>query len=390
MKMSKNFKQYNTEWAKLGYPKKPWYIKDCGCGEVAIANVIVETDAHKSDTPKTIQPWCKQFAAPNGDGTYWSAPPTMMKHYGMTEVMEHQTMKPLWKELAKGGRVAIYLMSNRKAGNKGIKWTGSKHFICSTDYKYDKKTGKHWVYVKDSNSTSKSRNGWVSYEDNLRNAVFKVWSGKLPPKAQPAPKKTIDEIAKEVLDGKWGNGEDRVEKLKAAGYDPETVQKKVNELMASKSEKPKELTNREKLAKCADEYAYTTNSSKAKYPSGSPKAAYKKALYKVYPNLKKLSSPAAKGASCDVFVGTCVRSAGIDKDFPRGLSPSYLSKSKKFKRISKSNVKKGDIIVTPKHICIAWTDGKVKEASNGDFWPKTTKALKSRLNASGAKVYRAK
>lgn len=179
MKMSKNFKQYNTEWAKLGYPKKPWYIKDCGCGEVAIANSITEMVDYASETPKTIQPWCKQYAAPNGDGTYWSAPPIMMAHYGMTECQEHQTMAPLWKELAKGNRVAIYLMSNRLAGSKGIKWTGSKHFICSTDYKYDKKTGKHWVYVKDSNSTSKDRNGWLSYEDNLRNAVFKVWSGKL-------------------------------------------------------------------------------------------------------------------------------------------------------------------------------------------------------------------
>lgn len=179
MTMSKNFKQYNTEWAKLGYPKKPWYIKDRGCGEVAIANCITEMVEYASETPKTIQPWCKQFAAPNGDGTYWSAPPTMMAHYGMTECQEHQTMNPLWKELAKGNRVAIYLMSNRKAGSKGIKWTGSKHFICSTNYRYDEKTGKHWVYVKDSNSTSESRNGWVTYEDNLRNAVYKVWSGKL-------------------------------------------------------------------------------------------------------------------------------------------------------------------------------------------------------------------
>lgn len=179
MKMSKNFKQYNTEWAKLGYPKKPWYIKDCGCGEVAIANCITEMVDYASETPKTIQPWCKQFAAPNGDGTYWSAPPTMMAHYGMTECQEHQTMAPLWKELAKGNRVAIYLMSNRLAGSKKIKWTGSKHFICSTNYRYDEKTGKHWVYVKDSNSTSESRNGWVTYEDNLRNAVYKVWSGKL-------------------------------------------------------------------------------------------------------------------------------------------------------------------------------------------------------------------
>lgn len=182
--MSKNFKQYNTEWAKLGYPKAPWYIKDCGCGEVAIANCITEMIDYADETPKTIQPYCKQYAAPNGDGTYWSAPPIMMAHYGMVEVQEHQTMAPLWKELAKGGRVAIYLMSNRVAGSKQIKWTGSKHFICSTNYKYE--NGKHWVYVKDSNSTSASRNGWISYEENMANAVFKVWSGKLIPLYYPS------------------------------------------------------------------------------------------------------------------------------------------------------------------------------------------------------------
>ena len=158
---------------------------------------------------------------------------------------------------------------------------------------------------------------------------------------------------------------------------------------APKASAPKKLTNREKLAKCAYDFAYTTNTKKAVYPGGSPKAVYSKAIDKVYGKNRKWSTPAKKGASCDVFVGTCVRSAGIDKHFPRGLSPSYLAKSPKFKRISKSDVKSGDIIVTPRHICIAY-GGKIKEASYGDFYPKTTNTLKARLNASGAKVYRAK
>lgn len=180
MRMNKtNFKQYDTRWAKLGYPKKPYYIKGCGCGEVAIANVIIEMDKYKSQTPKTIQPYCKQFAAPNGNGTYFSGIPTMMKHYGLTEVKEHSTMNQLWKELAKGNRVAIYLMGNRKGGSKGVKWSGSAHFVSSVGYRYDSKTKKHMVYVKDSNSTSSSRNYWISYEDNMRGDVSRVWSGKL-------------------------------------------------------------------------------------------------------------------------------------------------------------------------------------------------------------------
>ena len=44
-------------------------------------------------------------------------------------------------------------------------------------------------------------------------------------------KKSIDVIAKEVVEGKWGNGITRKNKLKAAGYDYNAVQKRINELL---------------------------------------------------------------------------------------------------------------------------------------------------------------
>ena len=44
-------------------------------------------------------------------------------------------------------------------------------------------------------------------------------------------KKSVTEIAKEVIAGKWGNGQARKNALKKAGYDPDAVQKKVNELL---------------------------------------------------------------------------------------------------------------------------------------------------------------
>lgn len=42
--------------------------------------------------------------------------------------------------------------------------------------------------------------------------------------------KSIDELAREVLQGKWGNGAERKKRLEAAGYDYAAVQKKVNRL----------------------------------------------------------------------------------------------------------------------------------------------------------------
>lgn len=67
----------------------------------------------------------------------------------------------------------------------------------------------------------------------IRGYVCPMYS-KIATKSQPKPaekKKTTLEIAKEVIDGKWGNGDDRKKKLKAAGYDYNTIQKKVNELL---------------------------------------------------------------------------------------------------------------------------------------------------------------
>lgn len=40
--------------------------------------------------------------------------------------------------------------------------------------------------------------------------------------------KSIATIAREVIDGKWGNGDDRIRRLRAAGYNPEAVQAEVN------------------------------------------------------------------------------------------------------------------------------------------------------------------
>ena len=43
--------------------------------------------------------------------------------------------------------------------------------------------------------------------------------------------KSIDQLAKEVIDGKWGNGTDRKNRLTAGGYDYNAVQRRVNELL---------------------------------------------------------------------------------------------------------------------------------------------------------------
>lgn len=49
--------------------------------------------------------------------------------------------------------------------------------------------------------------------------------------------KSVEAVAKEVLDGKWGNGTDRQKKLEAAGYNYAAVQAMVNQLASGASAK---------------------------------------------------------------------------------------------------------------------------------------------------------
>ena len=65
---------------------------------------------------------------------------------------------------------------------------------------------------------------------------------------KPAAKKSVDQIAQEVIAGKWGSGSDRKKKLEAAGYNYTAVQNKVNELLKQK-EKTKTKTVTYKVKK---------------------------------------------------------------------------------------------------------------------------------------------
>ena len=190
-----SYLQGDSRWGGLVYPKKPCYIRNVGCGEVSIANILIEMEQYINYTPATIQPYCKQYGAPNCDGTYLSGICKMLKHYGLTDVKECDTMPQLWKEFQKGDRVAVLLMGSRPGGSKKIHWTNGGHFISATAYKLE--DNKHYLYIKDPWTASKQRNGWLSYEECIKGDVVGVYVGKLiqkTPTPQPTNKLAVDGI----------------------------------------------------------------------------------------------------------------------------------------------------------------------------------------------------
>lgn len=133
--------------------------------------------------------------------------------------------------------------------------------------------------------------------------------------------------------------------------------------------------------------------------SSKATSAYKSALSKAYPKRSSWGKSARLGKSCDVFVGTVIRSLGIDKDYPRGLAEQFLYKPKGFERKTYKNVtpysvsKDGDVIIYSKnkvptkgnrksckgHTCIRG-DGVLYEANYPSKYPHVNKKDKKKLN----------
>lgn len=78
-------------------------------------------------------------------------------------------------------------------------------------------------------------------------------------KAEPKDEKTIEELAREVLDGIWGNGAERKNRLTAAGYDYAAVQAKVNEICKAAARKYHTVVKGDTLSGIAKIYGTTVS-----------------------------------------------------------------------------------------------------------------------------------
>ena len=91
------------------------------------------------------------------------------------------------------------------------------------------------------NSTRRNTNGrWgLGSAYTFRGCIVNPAIGKVvAPTPTPSAKKNVDEVAKEVIRGEWGNGDERYNRLTNAGYNYNEVQAKVNELLNSNKPTP--------------------------------------------------------------------------------------------------------------------------------------------------------
>lgn len=72
-------------------------------------------------------------------------------------------------------------------------------------------------------------------------------------------KKSVDELAQEVINGKWGNGQDRKTRLTNAGYNYQEVQNRVNQLLGANNKVYYTVKSGDTLSAIAKKYGTTVN-----------------------------------------------------------------------------------------------------------------------------------
>ena len=90
-----------------------------------------------------------------------------------------------------------------------------------------------------------------------RDLLSEIGKYKIDNNPKPQFLKTTDDIVQEIIDGKWGNGEDRKINLTNAGYNYEEIQSKVNEKMQNNRYLTYVVKSGDSLTKIAKRYNTT-------------------------------------------------------------------------------------------------------------------------------------
>ena len=123
----------------------------------------------------------------------------------------------------------------KRNGKTKLIWFGDKDKALN----YEPKSNEMVITVHRWFSNTACPGDWLySRLGDLAEKVTAQLGGSTPVSTPDLPKKSIDEIAKEVINGKWGNGEDRKNRLEKAGYNYSEVQSTVNNKLSGNGTTP--------------------------------------------------------------------------------------------------------------------------------------------------------
>lgn len=227
------YNQADSRWATHPYPSKSSpkaTIKSGGCGPTCAAMVV-------SSCKETIKPdKMGDISRANGYRVNGGTAFSLFSYVAKKWNFKTKTVKSSYEALqaCKDGYFVVILCGT------GL-WTTGGHYILAVGAsgnkieiydpylykgKFDRYDRKGKVELK-GNSCFVQIDTFKKYSNAHNFFAFKM--------EEPKPKKkSNEEIAKEVINGKWGNGSVRKAKLEKAGYNYKTIQSIVNKLAKKK------------------------------------------------------------------------------------------------------------------------------------------------------------
>ena len=197
---------------------------------------------------------CKQFNLdPLADGVIVSH----KEGHSRGIATNHGDPEHLWNQLGMGYTMDTFrkavsaAMGGDSAGDEPAQGTAEKvlYRVQMGAYKVKKNADAQMIKVKAAGFDTymvkvgdlyKIQTGAFSKKANAEAQLAKVKAAGFSafittkdsePVTTETAKKTVEEVAKEVINGLWGNGAERKQKLTAAGYDYAEVQNQVNKML---------------------------------------------------------------------------------------------------------------------------------------------------------------
>lgn len=185
----------------------------------------IEDDSQKNLGRNTLNEMCKAFCNKIEQAGYWAG--IYSNKYWATSII-----------------------SGAELGKRYTYWIAQYSSSCTY-------TGDYAIWQYSSSGKVNGINGNVDMNKMVKDIIQGGSS-----KPSPAPtKKSNEEIAREVISGAWGNGQDRKDRLTNAGYDYNAIQRIVNEKLGSHTPKVEYYTVQkgDNLTKIAKKYGTTVN-----------------------------------------------------------------------------------------------------------------------------------
>lgn len=188
-------------------------------------NVIFNTHYYGGAVSGAAYPWCMAFV--------WD----IFRMCGASDLAHIKTAYcPAYENAARTAGESVDLFDGQYGDVVLFDFSGKRRLAGHVGFIVENLGNGRYITIEGNTSVTSNDNGGAVMRRTRTTGVIKsIMRPKYAKESGVAiptrAKATVEDIARQVIAGKWGNDPQRTEQLKADGYDVQAVQIKVNELL---------------------------------------------------------------------------------------------------------------------------------------------------------------